>query len=368
MNESSFSGATPAAAPAAIDQARSARAGEELPLEPLSAWLSSALPALAPPYTVLQFAKGHSNLTYLVTDAAGRELVLRRPPRGSRVKTAHDMGREVRVLTALAPLFPRAPKPLASCDDLAVIGAPFYVMERLRGTILRGPSPALALAPEEKRAIDRALIDTLAELHRLDPRAKELADLGKPEGYVERQVSGWTRRYQESKTDEIPEIDETALWLAAHRPRESGAALIHNDFKFDNVVLDPSRLSRVLVVLDWEMSTLGDPLMDLGTALAYWVEDKDRDELKAFAFGPTFTPGSMTRRELAQRYAQQSGRDLGEGTFYLAFAMFKNAVVAQQIYARYKAGLTTDERFAALLFGVKLLGEESLQVIARGHI
>ena len=354
--------------PSPVDQPRAQRIGEELPLEKLTPWLVSAIPDLHPPFTAQQFAKGHSNLTYLIGDSTGREVVLRRPPRGSKVKTAHDMGREVRILSALAPLFPLAPKPLAQCNDLDVIGAPFYAMNRLRGTILRGPKLPEGISPESKRAIDLSLVETLASLHALDVREPALAALGRPDGYVERQVSGWTKRYLDSKTDDIPEVEEAGKWLAAHLPKESGAALIHNDFKFDNVVLNPENLNEVLGVLDWEMSTVGDPLMDLGTALAYWVEDTDRDELKAFAFGPTFAKGSLTRREVAEAYAKKSGRDLGGGTFYLAFAMFKNAVVAQQIYARYKAGLTTDERFAALIFAVKLLGEESLAVTARGHI
>ncbi len=356
---------------APLDRARPVRAGEELPLEPLTLWLLEKLPELRAPFTVEQFAKGYSNLTYLVIDSAGRELVLRRPPRGSKVKSAHDMGREVRVLSALAPLssqFGKAPRPLAQCDDESVIGVPFYVMDRLRGTILRGPTPPVPIPPEEKRAIDSALVDTLVALHALDVRAPALAALGKPEGYVERQVSGWTRRYADAKTDDVPEIEEAARWLAAHLPRESGAALIHNDFKFDNVVLSSQNLTQVLGVLDWEMATVGDPLLDLGTALAYWVEEGDRDELRTFAFGPTYLPGSFTRREFAQAYALKSGRDVGDLSFYLSFALFKNAVVAQQIYARYKAGLTQDERFAMLGYWVKLLAEESLRVSAQGHI
>jgi len=358
----------PAAPPGPIDQPRAPRAGEELPLETLAPWLAANIAGLAAPFAVQQFAKGYSNLTYLVTDAAGRELVLRRPPRGSQVKSAHDMGREVRVLHALAPLFALAPKPLAQCDDAAVIGAPFYAMERLRGTILRGPTPPSTISPVEKRAIDAALVDTLAALHALDVRAPALAALGKPAGYAERQVTGWSKRYQDARTDDVPEIDEAARWLAAHVPKESGAALIHNDFKFDNVVLDSANLARVIGVLDWEMSTVGDPLFDLGTMLAYWVEEGDRDELRTFAFGPTALAGSFTRRDLAQHYAQKSGRDLGDLSFYLAFALFKNAVVAQQIYARYKAGLTQDERFAMLGYWVKMLGEEALRVIAEKHL
>jgi aminoglycoside phosphotransferase (APT) family kinase protein len=366
MSPAASNPATSAAAP--IDDARAVRAGEELPAAPLEAWLLASVPGLQAPFSITQFPKGHSNLTYLVTDAAGRELVLRRPPFGSKVKTAHDMGREFRILSRLAGAFPLAPRPLAHTDEPAVIGAPFYVMERLRGLIFRGARPPVELSPAKKRAVDEALIDTLADLHAFDYRKAGLADLGKPDGYIERQITGWTRRYADAKTDEIPEVEQIAAWLSKHRPPESGAALIHNDYKFDNLVLDADDPAKVIGILDWEMSTLGDPLMDLGTALAWWVEDADRDELKAFAFGPTLTPGSLTRRELAERYSRRSGRDISGLLFHYCFSLFKNAVVAQQIYARYKAGLTKDERFARMIFGVSLLTREAVAASERGSL
>ncbi len=359
---------TPVAGAGKIDGAKAVRAGEELPLATLEPWLLAHVPGLVAPLVVLQFPRGHSNLTYLVTDAAGRELVLRRPPFGSKVKSAHDMGREFRILSRLAGAFPLAPRPLAASDDAAVLGAPFYVMERLRGLIFRGATASVPLTPEKKRQVDEALIDTLADLHAFDYQKAGLADLGKPEGYIGRQVSGWTKRYQDAKTDEIPEVGQIVKWLEAHQPAESGAALIHNDYKFDNLVLDQQDPAKVIGILDWEMSTLGDPLMDLGTALAWWVEEKDRDELKGFAFGPTLTPGSLTRAQLVERYTRRSGRDTSGIVFHYCFSLFKNAVVAQQIYARYHAGLTKDERFAAMILGVSLLTQEAVAASERGTL
>jgi aminoglycoside phosphotransferase (APT) family kinase protein len=216
--------------------------------------------------------------------------------------------------------------------------------------------------------VHRALIDGLAELHGLDPKAAGLEDLGKPAGYVERQVSGWTRRYADSKTDDIPAVDALSIWLADHRPPESGASLIHNDYKLHNVVLDPDDPTRIVGVLDWEMATLGDPLMDLGSTLSYWVEAADSEPYHAIRWGPTMLPGSLTRAELAERYATQSGRDLGNVLFYYCFGLFKTAVVLQQIYYRYAKGLTQDPRFAPLIFGVRLLAERGVEALGKGRI
>jgi aminoglycoside phosphotransferase (APT) family kinase protein len=241
-------------------------------------------------------------------------------------------------------------------------------MERIRGLILRGISlpPGLELPPSKVREICESLVDNLVDLHAFDPAAVGLGDLGKPQGYVRRQVEGWTKRYADAKTDDIPAVEEIAAWLAERMPGESGASLIHNDYKHDNVVLDADEPSRVVGVLDWEMSTLGDPLMDLGTMLGYWVEQGDSDELKMVAFGPTMLPGSLTRREIADRYGRRSGRDVSGLLFHYCFALFKTAVVAQQIYARFKAGLTRDERFAMMIVGVKVLAETALQAARRG--
>ena len=337
-----------------LDSARAVRAGEELDLPRLSAWLGE--PVLA----VEQFPRGHSNLTYLVK-LADRELVLRRPPHGTQVKHAHDMPREAGLLVRLRPVFPLVPRVERVCEDLSVLGAPFYVMERLRGVILRGPSPRVTLSAEQVRELCKQFVRVLVQLHAVDWRAAGVE--GRPDGYVRRQVEGWTKRWHDARTEDVPEVDEIAAWLAARIPAESGAAFIHNDFKYDNLLFDKG-FTRVVGVLDWEMSTVGDPLMDLGTALGYWVEDTDSEPLKAFAFGPTFLPGSFTRQEVIDEYGRLSGRDVSGMLFYFCFALFKTAVVAQQIYKRYVQGLTTDERFAALGLGVQLLARQALDAAA----
>jgi aminoglycoside phosphotransferase (APT) family kinase protein len=345
-----------------IDQAKAVRKGEELPLERLTPYLQEQLGTDAP-VTVAQFPGGHSNLTYLVT-VGDKEYVLRRPPFGSKVKSAHDMGREVRVLSHLAPVYPRAPRPVLFCEDEEVMGARFYLMERIAGVILRKPPLPIALDAATARRVCEGLVDALAELHALDPAAIGLGDFGNPEGYVERQVSGWARRYADSKTDDVPDIERAAAWLAAHIPRSPAPALIHNDYKFDNLVLDPSDVTRIRGILDWEMATIGDPLMDLGTTLCYWVEASDPDDMKMLSFGPTALPGMMTRAEVATRYAEKTGRSVENIDFYLCFGFFKTAVVVQQIYYRWKKGLTADPRFGALIAGVRVLGREAARIVS----
>jgi aminoglycoside phosphotransferase (APT) family kinase protein len=276
------------------------------------------------------------------------------------------MGREHRILSALSRSYALAPKPLAYTEDPAVLGAPFYVMERLRGVILRKElPPELGLTPPRLRALCGSLVDALADLHALDYRALGLGDLGKPEGYVQRQVEGWTKRYQGSQTDEIPVVDQVAQWLDDNRPPESGAALIHNDFKFDNVVLDAADPTRIIGVLDWEMSTIGDPLMDLGTFISYWVEKTDEPIMQFFRGGPSDAEGALTRKELVERYSVRTGREVKNPHFYYAFGLFKTAVVIQQIYYRYKQGLTKDERFAVFGHGVVALCEQAARAIAQ---
>ena len=347
-----------------VDAPRTVRPGEELDLGRLATWMrAQGLPTDG--LSQEQFPRGHSNLTYLVR-AGGREMVLRRPPFGSKVRSAHDMGREARILLKLQPVFPLAPRVVAVCDDVSVLGAPFYLMERLRGVILRGLEPrGVDLTPLQAREIGVSFARTLAALHAVDFRAAGLE--GKPQGYVRRQVEGWTKRWQDARTADVPEVEQIARWLDERIPAESGAAFIHNDFKYDNLVLDPADLTRVVGVLDWEMSTVGDPLMDLGTALGYWVEEGDPEPLKALAFGPTLLPGSLTRAQVAEEYARAAGRDLPPMLFYSCFALFKTAVVLQQIYKRYVEGLTRDERFGGLGIAVTLLARTAVEAAARGH-
>lgn len=278
-----------------LDQPSAVREGEQLDASRLSSYLQSALGISVSRLKVQQFPSGHSNLTYLV-EMDGNEWVLRRPPFGSQVKGAHDMGREFRILSKLSRAFPKAPEPIVYCDDESVLGAPFYLMNRLSGTILRARPPrGMMLEGEGMRRLCEAFIDTLAELHALDVDVIGLGDIGKLEGYNRRQVEGWTRRYQAAKLEEAKEIEELAAWLGERIPKESAGALVHNDYKLDNVILDAEEPSRILGVLDWEMSTLGDPLMDLGTSLAYWVEAADGEAMRRIAFGPTMIEGAPTR-------------------------------------------------------------------------
>lgn len=345
------------------DRPRPVRAGEALDLGRLTPYLQRALDAPGAEVTVEQFPGGHSNLTYLIK-VGERELVLRRPPFGTDVKTAHDMDREFTILSRLAPVYPLAPRPVLRGDE-SVLGARFYLMQRIPGVILRPKNPpGLALDPPLARRLSAAAADTLADLHAVDIHACGLAELGHPEGYVRRQVEGWTRRYLAARTDEIPAVEQVAAWLAAHMPESGPATLIHNDFKYDNLVLAPDDLADIRGILDWEMATIGDPLMDLGTALCYWVEDGDPPPIRAFAFGPTFAPGSYTRREFAEHYARRTGRSLEHLPFYAAFGLFKTAVVAQQIYVRYVRGHTRDARFAAMIHGVRALADQALGLVA----
>jgi aminoglycoside phosphotransferase (APT) family kinase protein len=351
-----------------IDRPKPVRPGEELDVGKLQAYLSAKLPDLVGPITVEQFPAGHSNLTYLLR-VGERELVLRRPPFGAKIKTAHDMGREYRILKHLVEVYPRVPRPLLYCEDESVMGAPFYVMERLKGVILRAMVPrGLELSPTLMGSLSENFVKNLVDIHRVDPQEAGLGDLGHPEGYVRRQIEGWTRRYRKARTDDVPDVERAAAWLAENMPPEVGASLIHNDYKYDNLVLDPDDLSHIIGVLDWEMATVGDPLMDLGTTLGYWVDPDDPDEMLTMPFGLTTLPGNFNRRELAQRYAELSGHDLANILFYYVYGLFKVIVIVQQIYARYKAGLTQDERFAMLIYVVQVLGKTASLAIEKGRI
>lgn len=346
-----------------VDQPREVRRGEELPVEKLAAYLRAHLPAMSGEVVVKQFPSGHSNLTYAI-QIGEQQFVLRRPPFGANIKSAHDMSREYRILSHLYPVYPRVPRPLVYCDDETIVGAPFYVMERVQGIILRAKPPeGLNLTPAVMRQLSSATVDNLATIHAIDYHAAGLGDLGKPQGYVMRQVRGWTERYLNAQTDDIPEMARLATWLAEHLPPESGAALIHNDYKYDNLVLDPNDLS-IRAVLDWEMATIGDPLMDLGTMLGYWVQANDAEELRTLAFGLTMLPGNLTRDEIVQRYAHVSGRDVSHIQFYYLYALFKIAVIIQQIYARWKRGYTQDPRFANLINGVRVLASTAVRALA----
>jgi len=328
---------------------REPRAGEGLDAARLGAWLAQALPRYAGPLAIRQFPAGFSNLTYLLATPA-RDYVLRRPPFGTRPRAGHDMLREYRVLAALGPHFRYCPRVLACCEDESVIGAPFYVAERIRGLILRQDYPPdLAATPQLVRAQQQALVDVQAELHSIDIAAAGLSDLGRAEGYIRRQVEGWTDRYERACTPDAPDARDVTAWLSAAQPADAPvASLIHNDYKLDNVVFDTDCPDRLIGVLDWEMATLGDPRMDLGCSLAYWIEAGDPPWLRATRMLPTHLPGSLTRAEVLDRYARARGQSVEPLAFFQAFGLFRLAVVAQQIYLRYVQGHSRDERFAAL--------------------
>lgn len=352
-----------------IDRSAPVRAGEELPHNLLRDYLAAHLPELDGPLTVEQFPAGFSNLTYLLR-IGDRELVLRRPPIGAKIKTAHDMSREYRILSHLYPVYNKVPRPLLFCDDEAILGAPFYVMERVQGVILRAQPPrGIDLTPALMRSLSETFIENLASIHEIDYEAAGLGDLGSPQGYVKRQVEGWTKRYFNARTDDVPAIERLAEWLQQNLPADSAkAALIHNDYKYDNLVLAPENLGRVVAVLDWEMATIGDPLMDFGTSLGYWVEATDPEEWQRYGFGLTSLPGSLTRSELLDHYERRTGRRVDEPVFYFAYGLLKIAVIVQQIYFRYQKGLTRDPRFAQLGALVKACGDLAQRAIERNRI
>ncbi len=350
------------------DETTAVRPGEELGLAKLEPFLRAHFPGESGVLVVRQYPSGHSNLTYSVK-IGSREMVLRRPPFGSKVKTAHDMNREFRVLSNLHAHYPPAPRVLFFCDDESVLGAPFYLMEPVHGVILRRDvAPDCDFSPDVARRVSESFLDNLAVLHGLDYSSIGLADLGKPQGYLERQVRGWIERYHGSKTHDIPEVEVISNWIQHHMPASSAAALIHNDYKYDNVVLNPHDLTKIIGVLDWEMCTIGDPLTDLGSTLAYWVDATDPPEILETRWGPTTCAGSLTRAQLVQRYAQKTGRPISNMPFYLVFARFKIAVIVQQIYYRYHQGLTHDQRFATMPHRIRMLLTAALQTAETGVI
>jgi aminoglycoside phosphotransferase (APT) family kinase protein len=342
------------------------RPTEVIDREKLNAWLKLHAPEVGEVLEILQFPGGFSNLTYCLK-TADKEYVLRRPPFGANIKSAHDMGREFRVLSLLKDHYDKIPFPVIFCEDQEVMGSPYYIMTRLEGVILRASNaPKLNLPAELLHKTSAALIDNLVALHGLDIQKTGLIQLGKPEGYINRQVEGWIGRYYKAETDKVEALNEIADWLKGHQPEEQPATLIHNDYKYDNVVLNANNPEQIVGVLDWEMATVGDPLMDLGASLAYWSEAKDTDEVKFFNL--TWLPGNLTRQEVIALYALKSGRNVSNILFYYIFGLYKNAVIAQQIYARWKLGHTTDARFGALLPIIKGLGVKAQNALNAGTV
>lgn len=351
------------------DSAKEIREGEALDEPVVKEYLRGAIPGLSGEMSIRQFPSGFSNLTYLVT-YGDREMVLRRPPFGKKAKTAHDMHREFRILSALRPVYPYCPMPLAYCDDETVMGCPFYVMERIKGIILRKDMPkGLALSAADARQLCENLLDVQVRLHSIDYQKIGLGDFGKPEGYVRRQVDGWSGRYCDARTPDAPDFETVMSWLSEKMPPDNPRhAIVHNDYKFDNVVLDPASPLRIIGVLDWEMAALGDPLMDLGNSLAYWVDRGDSENMQAIRMMPTNIEGALTRDELVARYAEKSGVAINNFDYYYCFGLFRLAVIAQQIYYRFYHGQTKDQRFAMLIFAVKILEEAAMKVVKKSRL
>jgi aminoglycoside phosphotransferase (APT) family kinase protein len=348
------------------DQPVEAREGEAPDIRKLNDYLQKAVPEMGTVLEIKQFPSGYSNLTFLLKTVEA-DFILRRPPVGANIKSAHDMGREFNVLAKLIVHYPIVPTPITYCQDEEVIGAPFYIMERIQGVILRAShARKLPIDAELFQKISNALVENLVILHNLDIHSTGLDQLGKPDGYVQRQVEGWIKRYYNAETDKLEEMNLMATWLQKNLPSEQSPAFLHNDYKYDNVILNPVNLSQIVGVLDWEMATVGDPLMDLGASVAYWSQAGDDPILQSFNL--TSLPGNITRQEFIDRYAKRSKRDVSSILFYYVFGLFKNAVIAQQIYARWKQGFSSDPRFGGLLMVIKSLSKQGVNSLNKQKI
>ena len=341
-------------------------------VQALDAWLREIDPTLAGPPEdpsrpprVRQFSGGASNLTYLLSYPE-RELVLRRPPAGIKAASAHDMRREFHIQRALRAVYPYVPRMVGLCQDETILGSDFYVMQRIEGTILRGRvPPSLRLDEPAARALCESAIDRLTQLHEIDPSDAGLADLSKGPGYVGRQVSGWSRRYRAARTPNVPRFERVMRWLASEQPEDLASCVIHGDFRLDNLVLAPGQPRRIVGVLDWEMATVGDPLMDLGSALAYWVQADDDRFMRALRRQPTHLPGMLTRAQVLERYATASACEVADFTFYEVFGLFRLAVIIQQIYRRYHLRQTRNPAFRRYWLAVSYLHHRCRRIIRR---
>ena len=351
------------------DQSTQIRPGEELDASLIDPYLKAHIPGLQGTLKISQFPGGASNLTYLL-EYPGQEFVLRRPPFGHKAKSAHDMGREYRILNQLKDGFPYCPKAYVHCTDESVIGAEFYVMERVNGIILRSDLPAeLGLDATRTEALCKSFIDKFVELHQVDYAACGLADLGKPEGYVARQIRGWSDRYEKALTPDAPKWEAVRAWLNDKMPDDyPTSSIVHNDYRFDNVILDPRNPMQIIGVLDWELTTLGDPLMDLGNTLAYWIEAADPAPVQLMRRQPSNAPGMLTRREFVDYYAERSGIQIDNFDFYYTYGLFRLAGIVQQIYYRFFHGQTQDKRFAQFIHMNTLLEQMSLNVIGKSAL
>lgn len=350
-----------------LDKSKSVRTGEELPVEKIDTWLKERIDGLSGSPEVTQYTGGASNWTYRLHYPT-HDLVLRCPPIGTKAKSAHDMSREFRVQQALMPMFP-VPKMIAFCDDRAVLDRDFYIMEHVKGIIPRANLPrGLELSESEVRRLCTSVIDTLIRLHRIDIGSTGLDAIGKGAGYVERQISGWCRRYEKARTWNVPRFRKVMKWLQENLPAGERLCLIHNDYRFDNVILDPEDPMRIIGVLDWEMATIGDPLMDLGNTLAYWVEAGDDFLMKKLRRQPTHLPGMMTRREVIEYYCGEMGFRAEDFTFYRVYGLFRLAVIAQQIYYRYHHGQSKNKTHRTFFIMVHYLNHVCRKEIRKSGI
>ena len=345
------------------------RKGEELPEGKLKEFLvqKELINSASSELFVKQFTHGYSNLTYLL-NIEDREFVLRKPPVGA-IKRGHDMSREFKVQSGVQKGFSKVPEMFAYTDDESVMGSEFYLMEKVNGIILNyKEAKSRNIAPDQYKIIASSWLDTFTELHQLDVEAVGLSDLGRPQGYVERQVTNWGKQYLKAATEDVPVAKMVMQWMEEHQPKEYEHCLIHNDYKYDNVVFKDDSWQEITAVLDWEMATLGDPLMDLGTSLGYWTVATDHDFVKQGIPSPTVFEGNPIRSEIVELYAQKSGKDIRNIVFYYAFGLFKIAVIAQQIYYRYNKGLTTDPRFANLNKASELCCNLAMRAIKTNQI
>jgi len=355
-----------------IDGSSAVREEDRFDVEAVRAWLAGQGTELTGDVEVRQFGGGASNLTYSLRDAH-HDLILRRPPSGHKAKGAHDMGREYRIQDGLAGVFALVPEMVALCEDESVIGLPFYVMQRIDGIIPRRDFPP-AVQPDESqaRALCTNALDRLIELHSIEVSTTPLAQLSKGHGYVARQVAGWSRRFRDARTDDFGEDriardEEVMAWLDEHQPDDVASCLIHNDFRFDNIVLDRADITRPVGVLDWEMATIGDPLMELGGTLSYWVRDDDDEFFRQFRRQPTHLPGMLSREEVVNYYCERMDYSItaAEWRFYEVFGLFRLAVIAQQIYYRYFHGQTTNEDYAIFGPATEYLQARSHRLISK---
>lgn len=338
------------------------RADEQFNEAHLAHYLHDKLDGAEAALTVRQFGGGAANLTYLL-DYGTHQYVLRRPPLGPVAPSSHDMAREFRVLSVLYQAFPAAPRAYLFCDDHSVIGAPFFVMERKQGVVVRRSIPAeYADAPDAPRRMSEALVDALAAFHAVDYHTLGLETLGKPAGFIERQVEGWYGRWHNARTHVLPQMETVYGWLRENVPPAGAPTLIHNDYKLDNVMLAADDPGSLIAIFDWDMCTLGDPLADLGTLLTYWIEPDDPPYLQMTAMMPVGDSRFMTRAEMIQRYAEKSGRDVSHIRFYHALGLFKLMVICAQIYIRYQRGQTQDARFEAFGQMMPLLAQAAQDV------